>query len=235
MTPRPGKPAPSKTPMPVPSPEKVEGMKEKGPGYTVQSRAKAKLKQPKGLSIFILAQPQGKRKGKTMIKELSFIKDYKPERPAPKKIHVKAFSLKVVKEKPIKYATTIGRRVNSPAVIQAAAVEGLELHEEPDEVFAILMLDTKNNITAISEVSRGTLNASIVHPRDVFKRAILQNANAIILLHNHPSGDPKPSNEDINITKRLVEAGNLLGIKVLDHVIIGNESRYTSFKEENLI
>lgn len=102
------------------------------------------------------------------------------------------------------------------------------------EHFRILLLDTKNQIIVTEEISVGTLNASIVHPRDVFKAAIKRNANSIILIHNHPSGDPTPSNEDINITNRLIDAGNLIGIKVLDHLIIG-DNRYISFKEKNLI
>lgn len=102
------------------------------------------------------------------------------------------------------------------------------------EHFDIAILDTKNQILAIENISKGTLNASIVHPRDVFHAAINRSANSIILIHNHPSGDPNPSNEDINITGRLVDAGDLIGIKVLDHIIIG-DNRYISFKEKNLI
>ena len=78
------------------------------------------------------------------------------------------------------------------------------------------------------------MNASIVHPREVFKAAILNNASRIICLHNHPSGDPEPSKEDIEITRRLVEAGEIIGIEVLDHVIIG-EQRYLSMKERGLM
>nr|WP_300002055.1 DNA repair protein RadC [Tissierella sp.] len=102
------------------------------------------------------------------------------------------------------------------------------------EHFNIAILDTKNQILSIENISVGTLNASIVHPRDVFHAAINKSANSIILLHNHPSGDPAPSDEDINITSRLVDAGDLIGIKVLDHIIIG-DNRYVSFKEKNLI
>ncbi len=102
------------------------------------------------------------------------------------------------------------------------------------EHFKIALLDTKNQIIVTEEISVGTLNSSIVHPRDVFKVAIKRNANSIILIHNHPSGNPIPSNEDINITNRLVEVGKLIGIKVLDHIIIGDK-KYISFKEKNLI
>ena len=102
------------------------------------------------------------------------------------------------------------------------------------EYFRIAILDTKNQIQCIENISVGTLNASIVHPRDVFKIAIKRNANSIILIHNHPSGDTTPSNEDISITNRLIECGNLVGIKVLDHIIIG-DNKFLSFKEKNLI
>lgn len=102
------------------------------------------------------------------------------------------------------------------------------------EHFNIAILDTKNQIIAIENISIGTLNASIVHPRDVFLAAINRNANSIILIHNHPSGDPSPSDEDMNITYRLIDAGDLIGIKVLDHIIIG-DNRYVSFKEKNLL
>jgi DNA repair protein RadC len=83
-------------------------------------------------------------------------------------------------------------------------------------------------------VSIGNLNASIVHPREVFNVAIRKSANAIILVHNHPSGDPTPSTEDIDITQRLIEAGHIIGIKVLDHIIIG-DNKYISFKQRNII
>ena len=83
-------------------------------------------------------------------------------------------------------------------------------------------------------ISKGTLNASIVHPRDVFRVAIIHGAAAIILVHNHPSGDPSPSQEDIDLTRRLVEAGKLMGINILDHIIIGG-AKFMSMKEMNLL
>ena len=85
-------------------------------------------------------------------------------------------------------------------------------------------LDTKNKIIGAFGVSRGALNSSLVHPREVFKRALLSNAASIMLAHNHPSGDPTPSSEDKATTKRLVEAGDIIGIRVLDHIIIGEDS-----------
>lgn len=102
------------------------------------------------------------------------------------------------------------------------------------EHFKILLLNTKNHCMNIETISIGTLNASLVHPREVFKLAIKKSAASVILAHNHPSGDPKPSREDIEITKRLAEAGKIIGIEVLDHLIIGN-GNFTSLKERGYI
>lgn len=123
-------------------------------------------------------------------------------------------------------------KISSPMVLVNLLMD--EMRYLCKEHFKIAILDTKNQILAIENISIGTLNASIVHPRDVFKIAIKRNANSLILIHNHPSGDPNPSNEDISITNRLVDAGNLIGIKVLDHIIIG-DNKYISFKEKNLV
>ncbi|TJX12986.1 DNA repair protein RadC [Tissierella creatinini] len=111
-------------------------------------------------------------------------------------------------------------------------LKNISLFEE--ERFIVVLLNTKNIVLSHYEVSKGTINATIVHPREVFSQAVRMKANAIICCHNHPSGDPTPSSEDIQITQRLVEVGNLLGIKVLDHVIIGN-GQYLSLKEKGLI
>src|SRR3972149_7061142 len=91
------------------------------------------------------------------------------------------------------------------------------------EEFIIIGLDGKNRLQFLNSVSMGCLTSSIVHPREVFKPAILGNAVSLILCHNHPSGDPTPSQEDISITSKLVAAGELLGIKILDHIIIGDD------------
>lgn len=123
-------------------------------------------------------------------------------------------------------------KITDPSTIANLYMD--EMRYLQKEHFRIALLDTKNQIIVTEEISVGTLNASIVHPRDVFKVAIKRNANAIILIHNHPSGDPIPSNEDINITNRLIDVGKLIGIKVLDHIIIG-DNRYISFKEKNLM
>ncbi len=102
------------------------------------------------------------------------------------------------------------------------------------EHFVVLLLDTKNNIVGINTVSIGTLNASIVHPREVFKPAILENAGSVILAHNHPSGDPTPSQEDLEITRRLFDGGKILGIDVRDHIIIG-DGCFFSFRERGML
>lgn len=108
------------------------------------------------------------------------------------------------------------------------------LMNETKEIFMTLHLDGKNRIVCIDLVSIGSLNQSIVHPREVFKTALLSNAAAVICLHQHPSGDPAPSSEDISITKRLKEAGAIMGIRLLDHIIVGEDS-YTSFVESGLM
>ncbi|MGI6331803.1 MAG: RadC family protein [Zhaonellaceae bacterium] len=102
------------------------------------------------------------------------------------------------------------------------------------EYFKVMLLNTKNHCTSIETISIGTLNASLVHPREVFKLAVKKSAASLILAHNHPSGDSKPSKEDIEITKRLVEAGKIMGIEVLDHIILGNGS-FTSLKEQGFM
>ena len=141
------------------------------------------------------------------------------------------YKLKIVKEDSELYEVPV---IKSPTEVYQAAKQLLALHEEPEEHFCILCLNTKNKIVGVHTISIGSLNASIVHPREVFKAAMLNNASGIICLHNHPSGDPEPSREDIEITHRLVNAGNILGINVLDHVIIGEQS-YSSMKEKCLM
>ncbi|MDO5718501.1 MAG: DNA repair protein RadC [Tissierellia bacterium] len=123
-------------------------------------------------------------------------------------------------------------KINSPSSIADIFMERYKYEEK--EHFSILLLDTKNQIIGEVRVSTGDLNKSIVNPREVFKIAIKKSANSIILVHNHPSGDARASNEDINVTRRLIEAGEIIGIKILDHLIIGY-NEYFSMKEENII
>jgi DNA repair protein RadC len=102
------------------------------------------------------------------------------------------------------------------------------------EYFLALLLDGKNRILKRVQISEGSLNQSIVHPREVFSQAVRESAAAVILVHNHPTGDPTPSREDLEITRRLKEAGDLLGIKVLDHIIIG-DGAYLSFVDRGML
>ena len=125
--------------------------------------------------------------------------------------------------------TPIIRRPEDTLPILAA-----ELSELAYERFIALALSTKNHVIAVLPVSNGSLNASIVHPRELFQRAILSNCASLILAHNHPSGDPNPSPEDIQLTRKLIDAGVLLDISVLDHIVLGY-GRYVSFKERGLI
>ena len=104
------------------------------------------------------------------------------------------------------------------------------LRDEPVEVFGILCLTTKLQVICWHEVARGCLDSAVVHPREVFKAAILVNAATIIAAHNHPSGDPQPSPEDIDLTRRLSAAGALLGIELLDHLVVGDGS-FVSFRQ----
>ncbi|HEY8418270.1 MAG TPA: DNA repair protein RadC, partial [Limnochordales bacterium] len=105
-----------------------------------------------------------------------------------------------------------------------------DLRDLDREVFKVIMLDTKHRIIAIETLSIGDLSGTLVHPRELFKDAMRRNSAAVILAHNHPSGDPEPSPDDIDLTRRLVAGGRLLGIEVLDHIIIG-DNRYVSLKE----
>lgn len=102
------------------------------------------------------------------------------------------------------------------------------------EYFIVLLLDNKHRINAINVVSIGSLTTAIVHPREVFKPAVMANAAAVILGHCHPSGDPAPSSEDFQLTKRLVEAGELMGIPVLDHIVVG-QGQHVSFADRGLM
>jgi DNA repair protein RadC len=114
------------------------------------------------------------------------------------------------------------------------ALVGKKLLREAREHFLVILLNARHEATAIETVSIGSLNASIVHPREVFKPAVLASAASVVLVHNHPSGDPEPSEEDLTITKRLVEAGELLGISVLDHVIVAGRG-VVSFRSRQLL
>ena len=116
-----------------------------------------------------------------------------------------------------------------------AYLDTLDIASADREVFVVLHLDTRNRVVAHETTSIGSQNASLVHPREVFKAAILKGATSIILAHNHPSGDPAPSKEDIDLTHRLVEAGGLMGIQVLDHVVVAPPGESVSMKELGIV
>jgi DNA repair protein RadC len=116
------------------------------------------------------------------------------------------------------------------AELFAGLLEGLDR-----EALYVALLDSKNRIIGVNLVSLGILDSSLVHPREVFKPAILLGAASIVLAHNHPSGDPTPSPEDRRVTQRIDEAGKLLGIDVMDHVIVGDKGHFTSFKERGIL
>ncbi len=111
-----------------------------------------------------------------------------------------------------------------------------EIADDDREIFLVASLNTKNQVNALHRCHVGSVNRSVVHAREVFKSAILNNATSVVVAHQHPSGDPEPSNEDIEMTNRLVEAGEIIGIIVMDHIIVAPETRdYTSFREEGYI
>jgi len=137
------------------------------------------------------------------------------------------FELRVVRERRAGYGPST--RIRDAREVYNA----FKAHFDPldREQFVVLLLDGKNHVLGFNVVSVGSLTAALVHAREVFKPAILGNAAAIILVHNHPSGDPEPSAEDQALTARLKQAGELLGIRVLDHVVIGDDGRHVSMAE----
>lgn len=130
----------------------------------------------------------------------------------------------------------VRRTIKSPEDVKNTVKEMLmeEMRNYDREHFRVMYLDRKGGLLFMEDVSIGGLHSSIVHPREVFKTAVKKSSASIILVHNHPSGDPAPSTEDIEVSKRLIEAGKIMGIEVLDHVIIG-ENKYCSLKERGLI
>ena len=143
----------------------------------------------------------------------------------------------------IKAAVELGRRLESGIEENLAAqvkcpedvvsIVKPQLKGKKKEHFLVLCLDTRNKLINCKAVSVGSLDSSIVHPREVFKEAISSSAASVIFVHNHPSGDPEPSKEDVELTKRLAAAGEIMGIEVLDHIIVCDKG-YTSFKAKNL-
>lgn len=186
------------------------------PRKDCKSIAKAAVQKFRGLQGVLEASPE----------ELQQIKGLGPHNIFGLKLF-QAFSERHAKEK-------LPKKVNldSPKTVVVYLQE--KIGKEKKEHFLILALDSRNNLIKDYEISVGTLNTSIVHPREVFKAATQALAAKVIIVHNHPSGDPEPSEGDLVVTKRLVEAGKILEIKVVDHIIITRDN-FLSFKEHNLL
>lgn len=147
---------------------------------------------------------------------------------ASKRVNI--VSIQLVRESSVLYSN---RKIESPN-------EGVELVRKYLENFdreklIVVGLDNRNQPTFIDTISIGTINSSLVHPREVFKSAILSNSASIIMFHNHPSGETEALKEDINITYRIKEAGKIIGINLIDHIIIGSNGRFSSLKEKGVI
>ena len=136
----------------------------------------------------------------------------------------------LVKENAHRY--NINRKITEPADVVTACKEIYHMNEMSQELFVALFLNVRNLIVGVHLISRGSVDAAVAHPREIFKAALLHNASNILVAHNHPSGDVSPSREDDVLTKQLTKSGSILGIPVLDHVIIGDDSFY-SYREEN--
>ena len=140
-------------------------------------------------------------------------------------------------------AVELGRRLSTRAAQKTEKIEGPEdaarymmpmLRYEQKEHFLVMLLDVRTRVIATSTISVGGLTSSIAHPREVFREAIRHSAAALILVHNHPSGDPSPSREDIQLTRQMMKAGDVMGIPVLDHIILANDD-FLSIKEANCL
>lgn len=152
-----------------------------------------------------------------------------PEPPPVRPYALPIYSVRLVRERS---QQTEVKKIRSPR--DCVNVFAEYIGDADREHFVALMLDTKNQMVALHTVSIGDLSSSIVHPREVFKIAVALGAASIIVAHNHPSGDPTPSPEDIAVTRRLHESGELLGIELLDHIVIGDQ-RSVSLKEKGFI
>lgn len=148
--------------------------------------------------------------------------------------NVKACQIMAVAELSKRMSAFRPEKIKITSPNDAAVIMMEEMRYYKKEHFKIILLDTKNNVIKISEISIGSLNSSIVHPREVFAEAVTNSSSAIVLVHNHPSGEAEPSREDRELTSRLVECGRIMGIKVLDHIIIG-DGTFFSFKEDELL
>ncbi len=142
-------------------------------------------------------------------------------------VSTQTVEVRVVREAPL-------ARLASPREVFEYMVKTYEADTWPEERFYVLCLDTQNQVRHVQEVTRGIVDASVVHPREVFWLAVHERATSVMLIHNHPSGDPTPSPADREITRQLVEAGKILGIPIRDHVVIG-DGRFVSFLDLGLL
>lgn len=149
--------------------------------------------------------------------------------------HAKAVEIKAGLELGKRLAAYTGRdRTRIRGAEDVANLLMVQFKDYENEHFKCLLLNTKNDLVKVVDVSHGGLDGAMAVPRDVFRQAVRESANAVIVCHNHPSGDPQPSRDDMALTKRLTESGDLLGVRVLDHIVFG-DGRYVSFKERKLI
>jgi DNA repair proteins len=147
-------------------------------------------------------------------------------------MRINRYTVKLVKEGGINYS--LDEAVIAPEIARDVIEKVFNLSSSPVEKFGIITLTTKNGIAGLHIIAVGGLNKAVVEAREVFQQAILNNAASIILFHVHPSGDTTPSKDDIQLTKRLENAGQFIGIKILDHIIIGECGKYVSLKEQGL-
>lgn len=144
-------------------------------------------------------------------------------------VRINIYTVELVKESAKVY--NLDKFVRSPEDAYVIVEDVLSLSTKTKEHFVMMSLNTKNDVIGLHTIHVGSVNSSIVHPRDVLQQAILNNASSFMVFHNHPSGNPTPSPEDIEVTKRLVDAGQIMGIELLDHIIIGT-GKFVSLKEK---
>ena len=148
-------------------------------------------------------------------------------------INLQTYSLRLVKEDGNRYKG-LKKYINTPEDGYKVFMEVLDMDERAQEIFGLICLNIQNKVVGVFTVSKGMLSKSSASPRSIYQRAVLQNAAGIIIGHNHPSGDPSPSDDDKKITEKLVKAGEYLDIELLDHIIVGH-SDFISMKERKLI
>jgi len=144
---------------------------------------------------------------------------------------IPGFRIALVREPGVKLANK--PQVRFPA--EAAPMLTQYIGESDREVFVVALLTIRHRVVGLHTVSVGCVSSSLVHPREVFKPAILAGSAAVLIAHNHPSGDPDPSGEDVALTRRLASAGAILGIEVIDHIIVGEAGRFVSLKDRGLL